>query len=792
MVRAKHLVIALTSLTLLALELVWTRLFSAEFFYTFAFLTLSLAVMGLGIGALVLRLVPAWGHERHLGKWLCLTALMALIGPPLVFRLGMDFSLLFSSWAAIGKFVAVILLLSSAFFFGGMALALVFKRHSESIPTLYWADLTGAGLGVFVAIIAMNALGTQSAASWAALPVLLAAVLVARGWRKLIPLVLVAGTALAGSQADALLRQEREERGRVIYEHWDAMAKIKLYDFGGQYRGINIDNVANSPVIPFDGVWEEAESDSEETGWAINVKYLVDQFDECTFLSLGSGGGGDVLQALDHGATEVHAVEVIPHINRMLTEGDPVGYTVRDSVTTDSTGQIITCADYSGRIYHDPRVTVVSEDARAYVRRHRNKFDVIYSLSSNTWAAFGSGAFALAENYLFTTEAFRDYWDALTDDGFLSMEHQVYMPRLASEVLHALRGAGVESPEDHIAIYALPKLRRQLLLLSKRPLTDEIRGMAYGELTPEKHESIHLLYPAADSLQENLIHQIVTRGWQVVADTAHIDVSPSTDNRPFVAQMGLWRNLDRDKLQKVSNYAEFGGFPLSMMILAIILAVVIVLMIPLMILPFAVSTRKLSAAGWFYFLVIGMAFMAIEVILIQKYTLFIGASVYALATVLLTLLVSAGIGSRFAPHAATTTPFAGILVWLLLDSLAFGGVAGALAGLEVLPRVLIAAAWIAPLGFFMGMPFPRGVLRVGDLVDWGFAVNGIGSVLGATAIVMCAFAFGFNIALATAGLLYLVALGLMLRGAPWVSSPPESPASMDPPDAVSPASNPAG
>jgi hypothetical protein len=183
----------------------------------------------------------------------------------------------------------------------------------------------------------------------------------------------------------------------------------------------------------------------------------------------------DVMLALDQGATEVHAAEVIGHINKMMIEGDPSGYVSGDSTVLDSTGRLVTLPEYSGHVYHDPRVTVVTEDARTYVKRHKNKFDVIYSLSSNTWAALGSGAFALTENYLFTTEAFKDYWNALTDGGFLSMEHQVYMPRLVSEVIDALKDLGVENPSDHFAVYNLPRLRRNVLLLSKRPLTDELR-----------------------------------------------------------------------------------------------------------------------------------------------------------------------------------------------------------------------------------------------------------------------------------------------------------------------------
>ena len=113
---ARFAVIALLSMTLLGLEMIWTRIFSAEFFYTFAFLTLSLAVMGLGLGALALRLFPRLNNENALGGVLSLAGLMALIGPPAVIWIGLDFSTLFASWTMLGKILATIGLLSSTFF----------------------------------------------------------------------------------------------------------------------------------------------------------------------------------------------------------------------------------------------------------------------------------------------------------------------------------------------------------------------------------------------------------------------------------------------------------------------------------------------------------------------------------------------------------------------------------------------------------------------------------------------------------------------------------------------------
>lgn len=766
MTRRALFLIAAASLTLLALEIIWTRIFSAEFFYTFAFLVLSVAVMGLGLGALTLRLFPSLRSETTLGVALTLTGLFALAAPVLVFELGVDFQLLFGSWSMLGKVVLMIVLLSAAFFFGGLAIAWILQHHHAEVRTLYAADLIGAGGGVLAAVWAMNRFGTPAAVFLSAVPVLVAALVASRRWLRLLPVVLLVAVGILVPRAPGLLEVEREERAPVVYKHWDALAKVKMYAFG-THRGLNIDNVANTPLIPFDGDWDAWYADSTNSQWDIDVGYLMGLFDACTFLSLGAGGGMDVMQALDQGAAEVHAVEVNGHINDMLLVGDPSGYVVHDSTVVDSTGSLVLLPEFTGRVYHDPRVHVVAEDARTYVRRHPNTFDVIYSLSSNTWAALGSGAFALTESYLFTKEAFRDYWLALTDGGFLSMEHQVYMPRLVAAVMDALGDLGVENPTDHFAVYNLPRMRRKLLLLSKRPLTDELRYRAYGELTPEHLEHVHPLFPAPDSLQDNLINQIVSKGWHAVRDSADVNISPCSDDRPFVAQMGLWRGLRRDDWTNVSRYAEFRGFPMSKLVLISILAIVLVLVLPLTLLPHLRQGPKLRAVPWLYFFLIGMAFMSVEVVLIQKYNLFMGASVYSLGTVLLVLLVASGVGSRVSGRVSTHVAFLAIVIWLLLDVLALRHVTGALASLPLAGRIAVTAVLIAPVGFFMGMPFPKAALRVGPLVDWGFAVNGVASVLGATLIVLVAVERGFTVALLMAAVLYLVAYGLLLVRTGW-------------------------
>lgn len=776
--RRTVLTVGLLSLTVIGLELIWMRLFSAEFYYAFAFLTLSLAVLGLGLGALALRLWPRLAGEENLGWMLAATGAAALAGPPLVFQLGLDFSKLLASWGQTLAFVVALLLLGSAFFCGGMALGLLFRHNSQQMPRLYMADLVGAGAGVVLAVLLMNTLQTPAATFLTALPVLLASWLCLAGWRRVLPAALAAGAFGLTFVAPDLLQIERHNPGPVTYLHWDAMAKIRVFDFGDA-RAINIDNAANTTAYGFDGDWEAVRKEKAEFG--IDVGYLIKRFPRCTFMSLGAGAGPDVFQALYHDAAEVHAVEVNPHINRMMQDDSLPGFQRPPAPPAPTPAPAagaepppppverpLALAAFNGHLYSDPRVKVVTEDARAYAGRSKGRFDIIYSLSSNTFAALASGSFALAENYLFTTEAFRDYWDALTPNGFMVMEHQFYMPRVVSSLTDALRGAGVADPALHFAVYDLPKLRRNLVLISRQPLTDEIRQNAFGPLTPERWPDLHLLYPADEKVKDNIIARIVRDGWQAAMPTAPLNVSPTTDDRPFVGQLGLWRNVTRESFGNL-RMIEVNGFPLAKLMIVTILGIVLVLLLPLNLVPYLRPGPKLRALPWLYFFTIGAAFMVLEVVLIQKYTLFVGPSTYSIATVLLVLLVASGIGSRLATRFGDWTPFVAIAGWLLADALLFGVLVRAGAGLPMAGRIALTALLVAPLGFFMGMPFPKATLRVGELVDWGFAVNGTASVLGSTGILLVAFTWGFGAALAVGGALYLAAGLLLAARSRWSS-----------------------
>ena len=289
--------------------------------------------------------------------------------------------------------------------------------------------------------------------------------------------------------------------------------------------------------------------------------------------------------------------------------------------------------------------------------------------------------------------------------------------------------------------------------------------IALRDITSKNYDDVHLLFPAVDSLQDNIYQRIVEQGWQEVADSLAIDISPNNDNRPFAAQMGLWKNLSFDKDARLLPY-EFRGFPLTKMIVVIIILVVLVLIFPITLIPYLKKGPGLSLNHYAYFAIIGFAYMSVELILMQQFTLLVGPSTYSVAAILMTLLITSGIGSRYSSTFESKMVFLAIISWLFLDIALFKYFVLLFGDFEQSVRIAATIILVSPLGFFMGMPFPKGVRHVGPLVDWSFAVNGAASVLGSTMTILMVISWGFSFGL-TIGLLSYATAGLLM----WKNSP---------------------
>ncbi|HRE10046.1 MAG TPA: hypothetical protein PLN22_04420, partial [Ignavibacteria bacterium] len=94
----------------------------------------------------------------------------------------------------------------------------------------------------------------------------------------------------------------------------------------------------------------------------------------------------------------------------------------------------------------------------------------------------------------------------------------------------------------------------------------------------------------------------------------------------------------------------------------------------------------------------------------------------------------------------------------------------ALVRVDILWRIIISIALIAPLAFFMGIPFPYGMSKIDNnssyLVAYGWGVNGFFSVLGSVLVVMLSMSYGFMIVFIIAAIFYILAMLLAKKLAP--------------------------
>jgi len=246
-----------------------------------------------------------------------------------------------------------------------------------------------------------------------------------------------------------------------------------------------------------------------------------------------------------------------------------------------------------------------------------------------------------------------------------------------------------------------------------------------------------------------------------------LDFSPATDDRPFFNQQTRWSSV------RPGSWRESGMSPGAEVTLLMLLVESVVVAGVLIVLPLArFSKQGLRAPGRLAFLVyfagLGLGFIMIEVALLQRFTLFLGQPIYTFAVVLASLLIFSGIGSYAVTRfSSPSRPRFNLIIFAVLAVIAvtaYGthSIFSATLGLSLPWRVAIAVLMIAPLGIFLGMPFPACLRIVAEeasvLVPWAWGVNGFFTVIGSVGAMIIGMILGFNAVLAFAGGCYLVAL----------------------------------
>ncbi len=766
--------LALTSFAALLLELALTRLFSVVLFYHFAFLAISIALLGLGAGgvfAYLLKVRLASTDTRSLASRLCFAnSLVVVVVLEIVLHVPVALNLSGKNFL---RLTALYLAAAVPFFLTGLLFSVVFARETHRIPRLYGADLCGGAMACLAVVPLLNWLGGPNAILVASVALAFAAMIwaEARTWRRNAAWLALALAVLIAANYSGRLIDVVYAKGMfrdpawVEFARWNAISRVEV-DRQGWAKAIVIDADANTYIMNADLAHIKG------TDWEWNLMSRPPALANVLrpkgeFAIIGPGGGVDVLAALATGSPNVTGIEINPIIATTIMRGR--------------------YADYAYHLYERPEVHIHVNDGRSFLRSTAQKFDVVQMTLVDTWASTAAGAFALSENSLYTVEAFREYFDHLKPDGMIAItrwefRHPREALRVVAVAMEALHQLGVANPARHFIIASQGALDEDgipvVVLAKKTPFTAAEEQAVIDHL--DDYDEIKSLYLPSQPGQNPFSDLIASNDPYAFARRYAYNVAPVSDNAPFffftlkarqmLSEKGLSAGID----WKVN----LGVLVLLLVLIISLCAVLLFLILPLML---TAGRARQSPLPLLYFVAVGLGYILVEIAFIQRFVLFLGHPTYALTVVIFLLLLSSGAGSLFSRFWLPRTeigwlPLTLVIVTLLVYVLFLPTRLAGLIGLAFGYRLVISAVLLIPLGFVMGMPFPTGLRALAAMpapefpagkdassnaVEWAWAMNAAASVLGSVLAMVIAIQVGLTATLATGAAAYLAALALM-------------------------------
>ena len=796
--------IALISAAVLAYEVLLVALFSLTQWHHFAYMVVSIALLGFGIsGSLLVFAAPRLAGRFR--EFALSQAVAFAFGSIIAFALAQRLAfnpeeLLWDAghWLRLG---GVMLLLCLPFLFAANLIGLALIEYRQRLARVYAADLLGAGLGA-VAILGLMQLLPPAR-------VLLVVAMLGLGaaaslWiecggraRRALPALAVAAFAVYLTPASWIepvispykeLSQTLRVTGtRVIAERFGPLGQLSVVDSSllplRHAPGLSLNARGEPP--PQLGLFTNAAAMTAITQYRGDRSTLA-YLDEMTaalpyhlqrprsVLILGAGGGADLLRAIYHGVQQVDAIELNPDVVELLR------------------GPF---AEFSGGIYNREGINVQVADARGFLKTAARRYDLIEVPPLDSFSGAAGGVIGLNENYLYTVEAIGEALERLETNGYLALTRWLQLPprdglKLFATAVEALEARGEDAARR---LFMVRGLQTSTLLIKNGPATaDEIErlrafcrqrafdlayypGMAADEANRYNRLDAAYFYTAT--------HALLGEQREAFMERYKFDLRPASDDRPFHSNFVKWRELG--DLLALRQRGGAGLLETGYLTLLATLALALLLGLLLILLPLALDRRPATGVAadfaavrvLAYFGALGLGFLMIEIAFVQKFILLLQHPVYAAAVVLASFLLAAGAGSACAQrfsgqrHARRVVVLAvlGILLLCGLYLLILDALTGAAGGWPLAARCMLAAVLIAPLGFCMGMPFPLGLAAISvgapRLTPWAWGINGCASVVSAVLATLLAIHFGFSRVI-------LVALGCYALAAVCFPLPP--------------------
>ena len=785
--------VALLSASALAYEILLMKLFSIIQWHHFAYMVISLALLGYGASGTFLvlareRLVNRFGGVYVLN--IALFGITALGSFLLAQQLPFNPQELFWELRQSLRLFALYLLLALPFFFAANAIGLAFIRYKTAISTLYGADLLGAGAGSLGLLALLYFLFPESALKLIAAAALFGAAVGARevGLKRspvlfllLVGALIIAwlpqeAVALKMSEYKALSQALNLPGARIVDERSSPYGKLAVVaspDVPFRYApGLSIVSTVEPPEQL--GLFTNGDGMSAITRYAPKRLGYLDFQDSALpyrlgdikrVLVIGAGGGSEVLLALWQHAETIDALEINPQVAELVG---------------------LRFGAFSGQIYNRENVRLHIAEARGFLASTGTDYDLIQMAMVDSFGAASSGVQSLNESYLYTTEALQRYVEHLKPGGYLSISRWLKLPprdalKLFATALEALKARGVKHPEMQLAL--IRGLQTTTLIVKNGPFGSEeiVRLRRFCDARAFDivyHPGIN----ASEANRYNLLSKpIFFDGIRALLSNSadfyeryKFDIVPATDNRPFFYHFFKWETLRELISLRGSgglHLIEWGYPVLIASLLQAVVASTVLILLPLARLRTARKehTAVRKSTVMLYFSALGLGFLFVEIYFMQRFLLFLNDPLTTAAVVLSGFLIFAGLGSSFSSYlsakhghaAAARYAIAAVVVFgagylLGLDAL-FGALASQPQGLKIAFTFLL----IAPIAFAMGIPFPMGLGALAEhsesLVPWAWGINGCASVISAILATILAIHFGFAAVLTTAMLFYLLA-----------------------------------
>ncbi|MHC4945997.1 MAG: spermidine synthase family protein [Planctomycetota bacterium] len=769
------------SAAILHLEILQTRIFSVMLWHHVTYLVVTFTLLGFGAAGAFVAVRPSMLKGDLPLKLTVHTALFGITTVGAFATLSLleldTVNLLQNKFQYFLLFVYYLYLIVP-YFFGGLVVVMLLSAMAKDVNRLYFTNLVGSGVGCLVFLPVIGPAGGSGSIMVVVAITLFGAFSFSlarerRGMATMVSGLLIIAAISGYFAADKIIPIEAAP---------SKVMSINVNKYGGQIAATKWDPLCRVDVVRGSKgghlIYQDGDAPTALIDWHPDMQLPFDHyslsyvnFEKPKVLIIGVGGGQDIVTALNRGASSITAAEINPSIYELMTNE---------------------FGDYTSNLYTDSGADVVIAEGRSFLRRSEETYDIIQMTGTDTYSALSSGSFVLSESYLYTLDAFDDYLGHLSENGVVGiLRFRFYPPRECLRLLaigaEALKRHGVEEPSKHIVVvsyhrelkgfeeYEDAKIAYAIMLFKMRPFTaTEITlyekfctflqtqsggyTLSYAPGIGGEKEIVDLLTAADLGAQE--------------AYYAHYryDISPVSDDKPFFFAYHKWGTVF-DKITAPDYRGVIGEDPVGLYILLSVLVESIVLVALLILVPLVLFRRKglvvpCSGRIMFYFFCLGVSYLFIEIACMQKFILFLGHPTYSLSIVLFSFLLFSGFGSFFGqrfkdnPSRGIGLAVFMIAVFLVLYQFLLPEVFGYALRLDAPVRMAISVVLLAPLAFFMGIPFPLGIRVIDrhapESVPWAFGINGGASVISSVVSVVLAMAAGFTTVFLIAGALYIM------------------------------------